>query len=248
MSDVRLVATNPEDSSIVPVAVNANGQLLLEDPVTVEGPQGPRGPEGPEGPPGEDGKDGDSFVPSPAGTKAGSVLTSDGSTCSWLAPTGSAVIPQWQYYVYADPQAGVSDYKDRKNMFDGNSQTSWLCAGSGSFENGGAMYFEMPMAFTLTKLRILFPDDFAVSGNWVVQINGKSESVAAQMSGWVEFPRFQSETLNAGDQIKLGRADTKNYEVVAWELNGQELRDSMAFNQQLSFAFEQNLVSGLIKL
>ena len=31
MSDVRLTATNPEDSSIVPVACNTRGELLIED-------------------------------------------------------------------------------------------------------------------------------------------------------------------------------------------------------------------------
>ncbi len=34
MSDVRLTATNPEDSSVVPVACNAKGELLLEEPIT----------------------------------------------------------------------------------------------------------------------------------------------------------------------------------------------------------------------
>lgn len=44
MADVRLTATNPEDSSVVPVACNAKGELLLEkisqvitDDLTVEG-------------------------------------------------------------------------------------------------------------------------------------------------------------------------------------------------------------------
>lgn len=32
MTDVRLTATNPEDSSVVPVACNAKGELLLEEP------------------------------------------------------------------------------------------------------------------------------------------------------------------------------------------------------------------------
>ena len=32
MADVRLTATNPEDSSVVPVACNAKGELLLEEP------------------------------------------------------------------------------------------------------------------------------------------------------------------------------------------------------------------------
>ena len=33
MTDVRLTATNPEDSSAVPVACNAKGELKLEEPI-----------------------------------------------------------------------------------------------------------------------------------------------------------------------------------------------------------------------
>lgn len=58
MADVRLTATNPEDSTVVPVACNDKGELLLEEPLVVEGPEGPAGPEGPqgsEGPPGPEG-------------------------------------------------------------------------------------------------------------------------------------------------------------------------------------------------
>ena len=50
MADVRLTATNPEDSSVVPVACDAAGRLLLEEPV-----QGPPGPPGEQGPPGQNG-------------------------------------------------------------------------------------------------------------------------------------------------------------------------------------------------
>ena len=38
MADVRLTATNPEDSSVVPVACNEKGELLLEEPI--QGPPG----------------------------------------------------------------------------------------------------------------------------------------------------------------------------------------------------------------
>ena len=71
MADVRLTATNPEDSSVVPVACDASGRLLLEEPQLVEGPPGPPGP---QGDPGVDGKDGDPF----SGNFAGDV-TFDGS-------------------------------------------------------------------------------------------------------------------------------------------------------------------------
>ena len=37
MTDVRLTATNPEDSSVVPVACNDKGELKLEEPITFDG-------------------------------------------------------------------------------------------------------------------------------------------------------------------------------------------------------------------
>ena len=74
MDDVRLTATNPADSSIVPVACNDKGELLLEEPIAgppgedgedgapgapgAPGEPGPPGEPGQQGPPGEDGKDG----------------------------------------------------------------------------------------------------------------------------------------------------------------------------------------------
>lgn len=36
MADVRLTATNPDDSSVVPVACNAKGELLITEPVIEE--------------------------------------------------------------------------------------------------------------------------------------------------------------------------------------------------------------------
>lgn len=59
MADVRLTATNPEDSSVVPVACNAKGELKLEEPILVEGPQGEKGD---KGDPGDPGTDGDPFT------------------------------------------------------------------------------------------------------------------------------------------------------------------------------------------
>ena len=37
MTDVRLTATNPEDSSVVPVACNTKGELKLEEPIKFDG-------------------------------------------------------------------------------------------------------------------------------------------------------------------------------------------------------------------
>ena len=64
MADVRLTATNPDDSSVVPVACNERGELKLEEPIEVPGPPGQQGE---QGPPGNDGKDGDPFTGNFAG-------------------------------------------------------------------------------------------------------------------------------------------------------------------------------------
>ena len=53
MADVRLTATNPEDSSVVPVACNEKGELKLEEPLVVEGPPGQKGEKGDKGDPGD---------------------------------------------------------------------------------------------------------------------------------------------------------------------------------------------------
>ena len=69
MADVRLTATNPEDSSIVPVACNEKGELLLEDPLEIVGPEGPAGPEGPQGSEGPPGPEGPAGPAGPQGDK-----------------------------------------------------------------------------------------------------------------------------------------------------------------------------------
>lgn len=74
MADVRLTATNPEDSSVVPVACDASGRLLLEERGV--GPQGPPGPQGDPGEDGKDGKDGDPF----SGNFAGDVTFGGSAT------------------------------------------------------------------------------------------------------------------------------------------------------------------------
>lgn len=92
MTDARLVATNPVDSTLVPVSCNSRGELSTAAPLielipndveiagdltvtgTINGgggvpvpgppgPEGPEGPEGPQGPPGTDGKDGVGQLP-----------------------------------------------------------------------------------------------------------------------------------------------------------------------------------------
>lgn len=53
MADVRLTATNPEDSKVYPVACNSAGELKLEEPILVPGPKGDKGDPGEKGDPGD---------------------------------------------------------------------------------------------------------------------------------------------------------------------------------------------------
>ena len=80
MADVRLTATNPEDSSVVPVACDASGRLLLEEQGV-----GPQGPPGPEGPPGPKGDDGDPF----SGNFAGDVTFDGSATFAGFVDSGN---------------------------------------------------------------------------------------------------------------------------------------------------------------
>ncbi len=118
MIDVRITATNPEDSSLVPVPCNSRGELLTVAPLieaipndleiqgdlTVtglingsvggsepgpEGPQGPDGPPGPEGPQGPDGADGEG-VPLPYGQENDVLQILDG-------------VPVWQQLLIPEP-------------------------------------------------------------------------------------------------------------------------------------------------
>ena len=86
MADVRLTATNPEDSSVVPVACNEKGELKLEEPIIAEGPPGPPGEQGPPGQDGAPGKDGDPF----SGDFTGDVYF-DGDVGIGATPAGASL-------------------------------------------------------------------------------------------------------------------------------------------------------------
>ena len=81
MADVRLTATNPDDSSVVPVACNAKGELKLEEPIEVPGPPGPPGDRG------EPGEDGDPF----SGNFADNVTFGGSAIFDGLVSAGSGV-------------------------------------------------------------------------------------------------------------------------------------------------------------
>lgn len=122
MTDARLVGTNPEDSTLVPVAVNAQGQLKVEKTVIEEIPndlqvdgsltvtgdligadgqpiQGIEGPKGDKGDPGEPGPPGS--VDLPEGEFEGAVLGWKQDALAWISPS-ELILPDGVFGPVAD--------------------------------------------------------------------------------------------------------------------------------------------------
>jgi hypothetical protein len=119
MIDVRLTATNPEDSTLVPVPCNSRGELLTvapkiekipndveikgdltvtglingSDGVGEPGPPGPPGDPGVEGPPGEKGDPGEG-IPIPYGEE-GTVLGISSGQPAWINSTPGPAPPDY---------------------------------------------------------------------------------------------------------------------------------------------------------
>ncbi len=120
MIDVRLTATNPEDSSLVPVPCNSRGELLtvapkienipndveIEGDLTVTGlingtdgvgPQGPKGEDGKDGQNGKDGEPGGAGPPGPQGDPGVGVPLPYGAEKDYLQiKNGAPVWAQWE--------------------------------------------------------------------------------------------------------------------------------------------------------
>jgi len=225
MNDVRLTATNPEDSSVVPVLCNAKGELKLEEPIIVEGP------------PGQDGQDAASFVPDPNGNSTqGDVLTSTGTGCSWQTPTRSASFTAWSALLQPMGQTSqeLNDHNEYYSAFDGDIQNTWC--GFSSYQGTMNVRFTMPMAVIIRKLEVAY-----VGGNTVqtVSINGKIDTVD-RINGWNQFSRFQSEELQSGDYITFG-CPSGDLRISGIRINDQHLIDGQSFNQFQTFAFEYSL-------
>ena len=239
MADVRLTAINPDDSSVVPVACNSKGELLLEEPLVVDGPQGPagedgpQGPQGEQGPPGNDGQDGDSFVPDPSTGSDGQVLTTNGSACSWQTP-GPPLLA-WRYLLSPTGTSyGVSPDILRR-VFDGSPSTYVEFMSPGNNPPGALL--SMPMHMVITKFELRAADNDTVI---IVSINGKSEQVTAIKNAWTQFPRFMSEEVGANTQISISPASFySRFYLSGFRINDIELLDTAAFNQMQLFSFEQ---------
>ena len=121
MADARLVATNPADSSLVPVACTPEGLLKTEG-----GTEGPPGPKGDPGPQGDAGPAGTPGLPEPYGAPGTAVVIGDDNKPYWGQPSGVQP-PKTGTAVIRD---GVPDDPTGFNIRNGNGdivtpETSW---------------------------------------------------------------------------------------------------------------------------
>lgn len=96
MADVRLTATNPDDSSVVPVACTAAGLLRVEPqvqgPPGMDGEKGDKGDKGDPGDPGQDGSPGQDGAPGQDGDPFSGNFVGDVSFDGDLILSGTAII------------------------------------------------------------------------------------------------------------------------------------------------------------
>ena len=161
MADVRLTATNPEDSSVVPVACDAAGRLLLEEPQVVEGPPGPPGP---QGDPGQDGQDGDPFSGNFAGDVSfgGSASVANdvviGKPISTLTSLRGVRIESggtYNYLISNDVQAGGGTSTCYQHLLNGDQTLALNADGSASFSGsvkGPTIFADSGISNRFTKL------------------------------------------------------------------------------------------------
>ena len=234
MADVRLTAINPDDSSVVPVACNSKGELLLEDPIVVEGPQGPPGPDGAQGPPGQDGapgQDGDSFVPDPSTGSDGQVLTTDGTACFWSDLPASGLLA-WRYYLRAGYSTKGVAVDGCANVFDGNENTYTAFEPANGNTSSSELVLPVHMLITDLQVRLGYP-----TSPMVVTLNGKSEQLTPINDAWTKFPRFNSEDCPAGSVISFA-SQGGFFKLNGIKLNNTELIDGSMFNQLQLFSLE----------
>ena len=239
MSDVRLVATNPEDSSIVPGAVNAKGQLLLEDPLTVEGPEGPQGPEGPkgddgkDGAPGADGNDGDSFVPDPSVAPNAYVLTTSNGTAVWAEP--QVVIPTvWSQHLTSS-NTWQRDLGPA-NAFDGDI-TSYCQTKNAA--PGVYIRFTWPMDIQILTFEVA--PRMANKGQFKVEGLGITQDFPSFNDGdWLNVTRLMGVEATKGSFLDFSVIGDTAHSVppglFAIKLNGVELADPSYIDQRIDLA------------
>ena len=203
MADVRLTATNPDDSSVVPVACNAKGELLLEEGHAgaqgEKGEKGDKGDPGPEGPPGPKGDPGEVIhqLPDPAPAAQYSTLRTVDGEAVWIAPDDQRFIKFSDYLYISGGIAANSG--DATTPFDGNNRTFALAQ-----SKNDPFVFTWPFTVQVISLYINTGYNY---NNWSEDIEMKgiterlvrpSDSVDYQLT-----TRWNGMTINKGDEMKI---------------------------------------------
>lgn len=224
MADVRLTATNPEDSSVVPVACNSKGELLLEEPI-----QGPPGQDGQDGAPGEQGppgKDGIDGIPLPPDPYEGAILGWLNNGLAWIG-TPPVPIPEgvfgpiisWSREssylevegpIPEDVGNGVYVYQcdERGDYFTEGWNTSqvWSDGGSGNMTPGWgwdqAFNGKLTTDGSANNANVAMPTENAGGATWVGSIDTAGKTVKLH---------YWHQTNGAGQQILInGQAISLN--------------------------------------
>lgn len=250
MADVRLTATNPVDSSVVPVAANSRGELLVESPtvdsinndVTINGDLTVTGTIN-----GDTGG-GVELPPNPA---PGQVLGWENGQLAWvdqpgipsdlqglptpLGPDGTAVVmqngvPVWQYVTpQAPPPMMFSDYVTLEGSgasWDYSQGAARMFDGDTSnaagCSNTTSIWFRPRTAFGLI-------DSFRVWTrtlyNQRVILDGAQEYLTVE-NGWQEISRFKGRTWGPNSELQFkGNGSAQNFNICALEFNGVVMVD-----------------------
>lgn len=256
MADVRLTATNPADSSVVPVACNEKGELLLEEPLISEGPPGPPGQDGQDGAPGQDGQDGDSWVPDPATADEGAVLTVRDGAAVW---EGEPSFPStvWSNHLTGWP-AWLSMFGADKT-FNGDLSSGSVCKGYAGRRGEGSpllsdmwpvVDFTCPFDINVVSFEVVNGYNTASYLNAMVNYNGNeiTQNIPAMTNGspqWFVINRFAGMNLTAGTKIYFNNnhpdPNQAYIQINAIRINGIELIDSSFFTQCIGLAVQSHL-------
>jgi hypothetical protein len=190
MADVRLTATNPEDSSVVPVACDASGRLLLEEPV-----QGPAGEQGPPGPQGDPGQDGDPF----SGNFAGDVNFDSSATFANTVDIGTVQIDHRGTVLVAADDTRAAYFGCFKNIVSGGNEV-YRITRDGDTYLGNIGGGELPDRAKITMQARVGSASFA---GRITQGPAWDRSVS-QNQGMIDNGTLHAKRVNLGDPIIRG--------------------------------------------
>ena len=238
MTDVRLTATNPEDSSVVPVACNEKGELLLEEPQVVEGPPGPQGPPGPDGPPG------DSVVPDASTIPDGYYLRTQNHLPHWVASADSPAII-WSSFL--EPTGGGRETGDKYLVFDGSLDTTWQKQPQNPSEG---FWFRMPFDLQIGLLEFHAGTGKSSPHGLSITYKGTMQTIS-NAAEWTPASRFSGITVPEGEGFWVSTGNYDGNYPYFWlagiRINGLHLVDPSSTTQFFDLQLEHQVRTNATK-